>query len=226
MPLNRTEDLVTAHHLTDPQRVLLSAASQRDDGLLVQPDRLKGGAARMVVEKIIAAGPETLEADIAALSSASLQDLRAHWERLYGQLPPKSLRRDLLIRAVAYQMQVKVYGGLSLAMKRQLREVALAVREGRFETAVPKSRIAAGTRLIRLWQGQTHTVYVHGDGFEWNGSRYRSLSTIAKAITGTNWNGWTFFGVKRGKAGDGRDELGRFRSGADAEGMRDWPRTR
>jgi hypothetical protein len=121
-------------------------------------------------------------------------------------------------------MQVQVYGGLSLAMKRQLREVALAVREGRFETAVPKSRIAAGTRLIRLWQGQTHTVYVHGDGFEWNGSRYRSLSTIAKAITGTNWNGWTFFGVKRGKAGDGRDELGRFRSGADAEGMRDWPR--
>jgi Protein of unknown function (DUF2924) len=104
--------------------------------------------------------------------------------------------------------------------------VALAVREGRFETAVPTSRIAPGTRLIRRWQGQSHTVFVHEDGFEWNGSRYRSLSTIAKAITGTSWNGWTFFGVKRGKSGEGRDELGRFRSGADPDGMKGWPRTR
>jgi hypothetical protein len=104
--------------------------------------------------------------------------------------------------------------------------VVLAVWEGRFETAVPTSRIAPGTRLIRLWQGQTHTVFVHADGFEWNGSRYRSLSTIAKAITGTSWNGWTFFGVKRGKSGEGRDELGRFRSGADPDGRKGWRRTR
>jgi len=140
--------------------------------------------------------------------------------------PPKSLRRDLLIRAVAYQMQVKVSGGLSGATKRRLHEIALAVREGRFETVGPPPRIAPGTRLIRLWQGQTQTVLVDEDGFEWTGARYRSLSAIAKAITGTSWNGWTFFGVKRGKAGGGRDALGRFRSGGDPGRTKAWPRTR
>jgi Protein of unknown function (DUF2924) len=169
---------------------------------------------------------DTLEREIAALPTTPLAELRAHWKRLYGRPPPKSLRRDLLVRAVAYQMQVEVYGGLSPATKRRLQEIVLAAKEGRLEPVAAKAQIAPGTRLIRLWQGITHTVFVHADGFEWNGSRYRSLSTIAKAITGTNWNGWTFFGVKRGKAGDGRDGLGRFRSSADPNGMKEWPRTR
>ena len=89
-----------------------------------------------------------------------------------------------------------------------------------------KAQIAPGTRLIRLWQGVTHTVFVHADGFEWNGARHASLSRIAKAITGTNWNGWTFFGVRRARAGEGRDGLGRVRSSADPAGMKEWPRTR
>ncbi len=65
------------------------------------------------------------------------------------------------------------------------------------------------------------------DGFEWNGARHRSLSVIAKAITGTNWNGWTFFGVKRSTGGEGRDSLGRFKQPIRAlDGSRLWPRSR
>ena len=110
---------------------------------------------------------------------------------------PRSLRRGLLIRAVAYQLQVKAFGGLSGATKKKLREIAVAAREGRFDPAVIGPRVKPGTRLIRVWQGETHSVLVLEDGFEWNGARHGSLSVIAKAISGTNWNGWVFFGVKR-----------------------------
>lgn len=167
--------------------------------------------------------PEALKAQIEALPGLCLAELRSHWATLYGNPAPRSLRRYLLIRAVAYQLQVRAYGGLSTATKRRLREIARAAREGTFGQTTLEPRIRPGTRLIRVWQGETHSVVVHEDGFEWNGSRHRSLSTIAKAITGTSWNGWTFFGVKRAKAGEGRDAAGRFKSGAAPDGMKHWP---
>ena len=140
---------------------------------------------------------EEVEAEIAGLPALSLEALRERWRSLYGNPAPRSLRRGLLIRAVAYQLQVKAFGGLSAATKKKLREIAVAAREGRFDPAVIGPRAKPGTRLIRVWQGETHSVLVLEDGFEWNGTRYRSLSLVAKTITGTNWNGWTFFGVKR-----------------------------
>jgi hypothetical protein len=141
---------------------------------------------------------EQVEAEIAGLAGLSLEELRRRWEALYDNPAPRSLRRDLLIRAVAYQLQVKAFGGLSVATKRKLREIAAAAREGRFEPSLIGPRVKPGTRLIRMWQGETHTVHVLDDsGYEWNGAQYGSLSVIAKTITGTNWNGWTFFGVKR-----------------------------
>ncbi|HEX2552748.1 MAG TPA: DUF2924 domain-containing protein [Microvirga sp.] len=141
--------------------------------------------------------PEDLIREIAGLGSLDLADLRQRWQRLYGTPAPASFRRDLLVRAIAYQMQVKAYGGLSLATKRRLRQIAEAVRQGSFEASMAGPRIRPGTRLVRVWQGETHHVFVHEDGYEWQGERHRSLSTIAKAITGTSWNGWTFFGVKK-----------------------------
>jgi hypothetical protein len=104
----------------------------------------------------------------------------------------------------------------------------MAAREGRFDPVVISPRVKPGTRLIRVWQGETHSVLVLEDGFEWNGTRYRSLSLVAKTITGTNWNGWTFFGVKRpGSPAEGRDSLGRFnRPVACPDGSRLWPRSR
>ena len=94
---------------------------------------------------------------------------------------------------------MKAFGGLSAATGKRLRAIAEAART---KTALPASaasrRIKPGTRLVRAWGGETHTVTVLADGaFEWNGSRYRSLSAIARAITGTNWNGHTFFGLKK-----------------------------
>src|SRR5918994_1302197 len=141
---------------------------------------------------------EQVEAEIVLLGGLSLEALRERWHALYGNPAPRSLRRDFLIRAVAYQLQVKAFGGLSAATKRKLREIATAAREGRFDAAIVAPRVKPGTRLIRVWRGETHSVLVLEDGFEWKGTRYRSLSLIAKTITGTNWNGWTFFGVKRG----------------------------
>ena len=94
-------------------------------------------------------------------------------------------------------MQVQAYGGLSNETKRRLREIALAIRNGDQEAVVPGPQIKPGTRILRLWQGKTHTVLVLADGFQWDGKAYKSLSAIAKAITGTQWNGYTFFGLKR-----------------------------
>src|SRR3954469_18885438 len=79
---------------------------------------------------------EQVEAEIAGLPALSLQALRERWEALYGNPAPRSLRRDLLIRAVAYQIQLKAFGGLSAAMKRKLREIAAAAREGRFDATL------------------------------------------------------------------------------------------
>lgn len=142
-------------------------------------------------------GHETLEAEIARLPDLGLDELRRRWHGLYRQPAPKFFRRNLLVRGIAYQMQVEVYGGLSPAAKRRLREIVEAVRNGNEDTLLLRPRIRPGTRLIRVWQDETHTVTVLDDGFEWNGLRYKSLSAIAKAITGTNWNGFMFFGVKR-----------------------------
>ncbi len=141
--------------------------------------------------------PATLDKEIAELPNLDVAALRERWRDLYGTPAPKFFRRDLLIRAIAYQLQVKVYGGLSTATKRRLREVAAAARDGTFDTATAGPRVRAGARLVRVWQNETYTVLILDNGFEWKGDRYGSLSTIAKAITGTNWNGWTFFGVKR-----------------------------
>ena len=141
--------------------------------------------------------PKTLEAEIARLPDLGLDELRRRWQDLYRLPAPKFFRRNLLVRAIAYKMQVAAYGGLSPATKRRLREIAEAVRNGNEDTLLLGPRIKPGTRLIRLWQDKTHTVTVLDDGFEWNGARHKSLSGIAKAITGTNWNGFAFFGVKR-----------------------------
>jgi hypothetical protein len=138
-----------------------------------------------------------LEAEIGRLPDLSLLDLRHRWKTLFGHPAPKSLRRNFLARAVAYQMQVEAYGGLSVATKRRLREIANAARNGDANATLGSTRIKSGTQMIRQWRNTTHTVTALAEGFEWNGSTYKSLSAVANAITGTNWNGFTFFGIKR-----------------------------
>jgi hypothetical protein len=99
-------------------------------------------------------------------------------------------------------MQVDTHGGLSVATKRRLREIANAVRNGDVNAMLGSSRIKPGTQMIRQWQNTTHTVTALVEGFEWNGRTYKSLSAVANAITGTNWNGFAFFGLKRAPPGN------------------------
>lgn len=138
-----------------------------------------------------------LEQEIAALPDLSLEQLRARWSALAGSPAPKSFRRKFLARAVAYQMQVKAFGGLPEATKARLREIAAATSNGTFDAGTAGPRVKPGTKLVRTWHGQTHTILVLESGFSWKGEHHGSLSAIAKAITGTSWNGWSFFGLKQ-----------------------------
>ena len=112
------------------------------------------------------------------------------------------------------------------AVKQRLREIAAAARDGTFDAADLEPRIKPGTKLIRTWKKDTHEVMVLEDGFAWRGECYTSLSTIAKTITGTSWNGWAFFGLKRPKAQKGHDIRGKFvrpKPGRNRKVV--WPRT-
>jgi Protein of unknown function (DUF2924) len=140
----------------------------------------------------------SLEAEIAGLLDRSTQELRLAWRELHRTGPPLGLSRDLLIRALAYQLQERAHGGASAALRRRLQSLATASANGALAVdpgIVPK----AGTTLVRQWRGHTHTVLVHSDGFEHEGQRYQSLTVIAERITGAHWSGPRFFGLtKRG----------------------------
>jgi len=133
---------------------------------------------------------------LARLPCLPIEDLRAEWRRLYGTTPPKRITRELLMRAIAYRIQERVLGGLRPELQRQLRQIAGSIGERREVMSNPTPRLKPGTRLLRDWHGQSHEVLVLDDGLSWRGARYRSLSQIARAITGTRWSGPAFFGIK------------------------------
>jgi Protein of unknown function (DUF2924) len=163
-----------------------------------------------------------LEAEIGRLPDLGHEELRERWKLLFGRPAPKSLKRKFMARAVAYQMQVAAYGGLSAATKRRLREIAIAVRNGDHTGVLGGVQIKPGTQLIRQWQNTTYTVMVLDDGFAMGRRTYKSLSAIAKAITGTNWNGYAFFGIKRAaranKAAAGSKRDSRLMGQPDSQG--------
>ncbi len=106
---------------------------------------------------------------------------------------PRRASRTFLVRAVAYGLQAEVYGGLDAHTLRLLKKATQAnVKPPRSQP----SRLSNGTKLFREWHGETHEVLVLDTGFAWRGETYTSLTAVARAITGTNWNGWVFFGLK------------------------------
>jgi hypothetical protein len=139
----------------------------------------------------------SIEAEIARLLDRSTQELRLAWRDLYRTGPPLGLSRDLLIRALAYELQERAHGGASAALRRRLQSLAGASEKGAL--AVDSGIVlTAGTTLVRQWRGHTHTVLVHKDGlFEHEGQRYRSLTVIAERITGAHWSGPRFFGLTK-----------------------------
>ena len=140
---------------------------------------------------------DPIPARLAALKSTPTKDLKDQWRELFDSEPPPFNRRYLESR-LAYRIQELAYGGLKPETIRRLERLGEELDGGDRK----KSRIRAdfhpiaGTRLLREWQGAEHVVTVTVDGFEWQGRPYKSLSAIARAITGTRWNGWVFFGLK------------------------------
>ena len=142
------------------------------------------------------AGPEghgRPPAELAQLDAAALQ---AGWTSLFGRPPPKGMSRRLLELAAAYEAQARIHGGLKPAVRRRLLQAA---QPAGLPDAKPR-RLAPGTllpgsRLVREWHGRSHTVEVTEDGFLYDGHRYRSLSSIARRITGVRWSGRRFFGL-------------------------------
>ncbi len=146
--------------------------------------------------------PETIRPRLASLKACSITELKDHWRALYKYEPPLRISHELLTRAVAYRIQEQVHGGLKPSTRRLLMRLANDARSGRplrFEPAAPAP---AGTVLLREWHGVTHEVRVLDRGVLYKRKRYRSLTEVAKQITGAHWNGPQFFGLRgQAKAG-------------------------
>jgi hypothetical protein len=167
----------------------------------------------------MAGSRETIETKVAALGDLTREELVTLWRKNFGAAPPKGVHKELLIRSAAFHLQQKHFGGLSGEAKRILK--AAMRKTAKTMAAGPKGRgpavidvsgltidpieappspverrpILPGARLIRDWNGDSYVVEVVEDGFLYAGSRYRSLSKIAREITGTNWSGPRFFGL-------------------------------
>ncbi len=134
---------------------------------------------------------------IAELATLSTAELRARWERAGGRPAPKRASRDLLLRLVAYHLQEQTEGGLSKATRRRLAKLGGLNGQVSRPPAPPTPRLKPGSRLIREWHGVTHCVTVLDHGFDYGGTRYASLSQIARTITGARWSGPLFFGLRK-----------------------------
>ena len=135
---------------------------------------------------------------LAALKTTPTPELKRQWRDLFDTEPPPFNRRYLESR-IAYRIQELAFGGLKPETIRRLERLGEELDGGdrsRRSIRLDRDRPITGTRLIREWQGVEHAVTVTAAGFEWQGRPYRSLSAIARAITGTRWNGWVFFGLK------------------------------
>ncbi|MCC0808793.1 DUF2924 domain-containing protein [Methylobacterium sp. W2] len=153
-----------------------------------------------------------VEAELARLAALDLAGLQRRWRKMLGRPAPEHLTRPLLHGILAYRVQAAAFGDLDRETARQLNRLARGEtyrRGGRHDAAsasaidaIPLPSASAsrpGTVLVREWRGELQQVTVLEQGFAWNGIGYDSLSKVARAITGTNWNGPRFFGL-RGKA--------------------------
>jgi hypothetical protein len=136
--------------------------------------------------------------EIAHLRGLDLDGLRARWRSITGRPAPSHVPKTLLLRVLAYRVQAAALGDLDRATARLLDRLALdAHSRERVDVPVPDSvGLKPGTVLVREWEGSPHRVMVLADGFAWNGATYVSLSQVARAITGTRWNGPRFFGLR------------------------------
>ncbi len=137
-----------------------------------------------------------LVSELAGLPSLDRQMLVRKWQELYGEPPPSGVSQQLLLRAISYKLQERAVGGLKPATRRFLARFS---GNGKSST-LPQPRLKTGTRLLREWHGITHEVMVLENGVQYHDKCYRSLSEVARSVTGTRWSGPRFFGLKSGEA--------------------------
>lgn len=135
-----------------------------------------------------------------SLDTLDRQVLVVEWTRCYSRPPFRQMSRDLLVRSLAHRLQEQRWGSLKPALARQLKQVVSGGKDAKSITTAA-ARPKAGTRLIRQWHGTTHEVLVTDAGFEWKGQTWKSLSRIAREITGQKWSGPVFFGLKARSGG-------------------------
>jgi len=140
-----------------------------------------------------------LEQEIARLRDLDLAGLQARWKALTSRKAPPHLPKYLLMRMLAYRIQANAFGDLDQATIRFLERLAAGGRQANTPVPLPAGRsLKPGTLLRREWQGTLHQVEVMKEGFTWRDATYQSLSEVARAITGTRWNGPRFFGLREG----------------------------
>lgn len=139
---------------------------------------------------------EGIKDALAAIPHLARDDLLARWKAAYGRPAPKGVSRRTLEYAAAYEVQAQAYGKLDPAVRRKLtRAMPSGSASTTAATAERRSPAPSGTRLVREWRGRSHTVDVLDDGVLYNGQHYRSLSEVARVITGARWSGPRFFGL-------------------------------
>jgi hypothetical protein len=140
-----------------------------------------------------------------SLHHSSRTELCILWKQLFDKEPPSQMRKDLMLRSVAYRLQEKEFGGLSVASCRRLRQMGSAFEANPDLAVSIRPPIKAGTRLVRQWRKQVHVVEVGVEGYAYKGSRYESLSEVARVITGTRWSGPLFFGLKGNQSTESKE---------------------
>ena len=136
-----------------------------------------------------------LDAEIARLRGLDLVGLQARWRTMFGRRAPAHIPKHLLLRIIAYRLQADLHGDLDPATARSLDRLAKA-GASRSVPLPAASSVRPGTVMVREWDGVLHRVMALDEGYAWNGTSYRSLSQVARAITGTRWNGPRFFGLR------------------------------
>ena len=152
--------------------------------------------ARQRKQRPVTAGSTPIADELYNLTRLSRNRLKEHWQSFYGTEPPHNCSQDFLRRAIAYRLQERAFGGLRPAVRRALERAAGDARERKPVRVDPVCKTAPGTVLLREWHGTRHQVTVVDDGAIYRGKRYRSLSEIARVITGSKWSGPLFFGLK------------------------------
>ena len=156
--------------------------------------RTKGDRQRNAADPAIVAA---IEAEIERIRSLGLDEVRALWRATFKKDVPKALTRDLLVRMLCWHIQEQAFGGHD----REILKVLESYSRSRPQGTERQRRLKPGTEIVREYQGERHTVVITAEGFRWRGGDYPSLTAIARAITGTGWNGPRFFGLRT--AGDG-----------------------